>query len=92
MAALGQLVFILAFMGITRSALIVPLWQHLPEVPRQQEMAAEPEDDYQDTKQVIIASGPLCSGYLGDWSYCLDFQSNIYSFKTIRVLKSLRLH
>ena len=92
MTALGPLVFVLAFMGITRSALIVPLWQHLPEVPRQQEMAAEPEDDYQDTKQVIIASGPLCSGYLGDWSYCLDSQSNIYPFKTIRVLKTLRLY
>ncbi len=76
MAALGHLVFILAFMGITRSALIVPLWQHLPEVPRQQERAAEPaEDDFkeEDPRLTIIGSGPLplCSGYLGDWFYCL---------------------
>ena len=88
MTALGHLVFVLAFMGITRSALIVPFWQYLPEVPRQQ------EDDYheeEDPKQTIIGSGPLCSGYLGDWSYCLDSQSNVYPFKTIRVLKTLRL-
>ena len=99
MTALGHLVFVLAFMGITRSALIVPLWQHLPEVPRQQEMAAEPENDYLDTKQVIIASGPLCSGDLGDWSFCLDSEStypiylpNISPFKNLRVLKMLRLN
>ena len=99
MTALGHLVFILAFVGIARSALIVPFWRHLPEVPRQQ--VAEPEDDYQeeDPKQTIIASGPLCSGYnMADWSFCLDSEStypiylpNIYPFKNLRVLKMLRL-
>ena len=41
MTALGHLVFILAFVGITRAALIVPFWQHLPEAPRQQKMEAK---------------------------------------------------
>ena len=62
MTALGHLVFILAFVGITRSALIVPFWQHLPEVPRQQKMAAKTAYQEEDPKQTIIASGPLCSG------------------------------
>ena len=45
MTALGHLVFILAFVGITRSALIVPFWQHQPEISRQQEkLTAEPEE------------------------------------------------
>ena len=101
MTALGHLVFVLAFAGITNSALIVPFWRHLPEIPRQQEMAAEPEDNYQeeDPKQTIIASGPLCSGDLGDWSFCLDSEStypiylpNISPFKNLRVLKMLRLN
>ena len=98
MTALGHLVFVLAFMGITHSALIVPLWQYLPEVPRQQKMAAKTAYQEEDPKQTIIASGPLCSGDLGDWSFCLDSEStypiylpNISPFKSIRVLKMLRL-
>ena len=96
MTALGHLVFVLAFMGITRSALIVPLWQHLPEVPRQQEMVAEPEDDYQeeDPRQTITSGPtPLCSGYLSDWFYCLDsgYLPNISPFANIRGSEMLRV-
>ena len=49
MTALGRLVFILAFLGITRSALIVPFWQHQPEVSRQQQqeiLTPEPEEEH----------------------------------------------
>ena len=99
MAALGHLVFILAFVGITHSALIVPFWRHLPEaeVPRQQEMAVESEDDYQeeDPKQIFIGSGPLgfplCSGYLGDWFYCLNSENQRTIIKKKNILKTLRL-
>ena len=94
MTALGHLVFVLAFVGITRSTLTVPFWRHLPEVPRQQEMVAEPEDDYQeeDPRQTIT-SGPLCSGYLSDWFYCLDsgYLPNISPFANIRVSEMLRV-
>ena len=53
MTALDHLVFILAFVGITHSALIVPFWQHRPEVSRQQQqeiLTAEPEED--DPKKI----------------------------------------
>ena len=52
MTALGHLVFILAFVGIARSALIVPFWRHLPEVSIQQEiLKAGREDEKKKTSK-----------------------------------------
>ena len=70
MPTLGHLVFILAFVSLAHSALIVPYWQPLSEVPRQQqEMVVKPDQDDHPN----IASGLLCLdlGYLVGWS-CVD--------------------
>ena len=96
MTALGHLVFILAFVGFTHSALIVPFWQPLPDGPghrQQRDKTEEPElNDYpeEDFENTMIASGPLCVWRFGH-SSCMDSEvARFYDSEGARFFNSER--